>query len=98
MDPVSAIGLAAAISQFTVTMVHISKRICGYLEQGADLPESLRDLSRRLEMLDGCLRDLLAQLTNQPEQFSLPSLQALGAFIFALRQRCNGLQLLLDKL
>src|SRR3569833_2926294 len=77
MDPVTALGVAAAAGQFLGTAIKVGARLKKYGGGPHKLPAELETISGRLGMLQSCLADITPRLDRRsPKDAQLEGLLA----------------------
>ena len=95
MDPVSALGVAAAIAQFVDLSTKIVKRLNDYSSTASEVPKSLQHISIQLPLLVNALDRL--KTDAQVERFDIDTRCILKGAIGGCKQQVEKLDAVMDK-
>ncbi len=95
MDPVSALGIAAAIAQFVDLSTRIVKRLRDYSSTASEVPKSLQHISIQLPLLVNALDRL--KTDAQVERFDIDTRCILKGAIGGCKQQVEKLDAVMDK-
>ncbi len=95
MDPVSALGVAAAIAQFVDLSTKIVKRLKDYSSAASEVPKSLQHISIQLPLLVNALDRL--KTDAQVERFDIDTRCILKGVIGGCKQQVEKLDAVMDK-
>ena len=95
MDPVSALGVAAAIAQFVDLSTKIAKRLKDYSSTASEVPKSLQNISMQLPLLINALDRL--KTDAQVERFDIDTRCILKGAIGGCKQQVERLDAIMDK-
>ena len=81
MDPITAFGVAANILQLLTIGVEVSKRIKDFSSSHLELPEALRDVAAKLNLLNDVLGRIQREIDRHPDAFSASTIRSLTGVI-----------------
>src|SRR5947207_5894083 len=97
MDPITAFGVAANILQLLTIGVEVSKRIKDFSSSHLDLPEALRDVAAKLNLLNDVLGRIQREIDRDPDAFSASTIRSLTGVINGTKERTQRLATILDR-
>ncbi|KAL8948043.1 MAG: hypothetical protein Q9222_005735 [Ikaeria aurantiellina] len=90
MDPVSALSLAANITQFLTLGIHVGKRINGYTSTQSRIPEEFRDALVQVDLMIDVLSNMQPSIEDHGNNLPQHSLDRCNKTVTERVKRLNN--------